>query len=405
MTDIGWIADALADARDRDTSVVLASVVRTEGSTYRRAGARLLVGADGATRGVVSGGCLEPDLALRAGEVLAGGAPALVTYDTRAGDDVVWGLGLGCNGRVDVLLEPLVGQALARAAALYVRCRDLDGPAVLSTVFAAPAGAGAQPGDRVLVPAAGDDATVPHATAMAGDGAPDAMPRSLRDVLARDARAALRSGRSTVARYGVGIAVGRPNAAPPADCAVEVLHEVLRPPIALLVCGAGPDAGPLVRAAAALGWRVTVADDRPGHARPARFPEAAGLVLDPAAPATARGRGRRAPARAAAVVMTHHYARDRAHLAALLATDVAYVGVLGPRRRTARLLADLGAPEAMPRLHAPVGLDLGAETPEEIALAIVAEVAAAVNGRPAAPLRARAGGIHDAALPALSPAA
>ncbi|CAA9314538.1 MAG: Xanthine and CO dehydrogenases maturation factor, XdhC/CoxF family, partial [uncultured Gemmatimonadaceae bacterium] len=154
MADIGWVAATLADVAARGGAMVLATVVRTEGSTYRRAGARMLVAADGRTVGAVSGGCLEADLALHARDALAAGAAALVTYDSRADEDLVWGLGLGCDGRVDVLLEPLASGSLAAATALYTRCLELDAPATLATVIAvsAPAPAGApRPGDRLLV--------------------------------------------------------------------------------------------------------------------------------------------------------------------------------------------------------------------------------------------------------------
>ena len=402
MADLWWVADALADAGARDAAVVLATVVRTEGSTYRRAGARMLVTADGRTVGAVSGGCLEADLALRARDALAGGAPALVTYDTRADEDLVWGLGLGCNGRVDVLLEPLAGDRLTAAATLYARCRDLDRPAVLATVLSGQGPVGVRPGDHLLVSE--------NAVFDAGLRDRGAASGALRDAVADDARGALRSGRSIVRQYAstgapAGEPAERPAGAPrgvlpgavgrDAD-PIDVLHEVLEPPVTLLVCGAGPDAVPVARLAASLGWRVTVADDRVGHARADRFPGAAVRLLSPNEPATAAWPGGRPPSRAAAVVMSHHYERDRSHVAALLATDVAYLGVLGPRRRTARLLADLGAPQAAAaRLHAPVGLDLGAETPEEIALAIVAEVAGVLSARPATSLRGRLSGIHE----------
>ena len=363
MRDVALIAHALADAEARGEPVVLATVVRTEGSTYRRAGARMLLRRDGTTVGVVSGGCLEADLAARVDDLLAAGRPELVTYDTRSDEDLVWGLGLGCNGRVDVLLEPLGREAVARAARVHAWCRDVSAPAVLTTVIAADAGA--RVGDRVMVTESGGHA----ALGLDLDAAPP-------ELLA-DAWEALAARSSTVRAYG----------------AIEVVHEVVAPPISLLVCGAGVDAVPLVRLAVGLGWRVTVSDHRSGHARPDRFPGAAVRHLDGDVAAADLARGCDA-----AVVMSHHYERDVLYVQALLAASVPYVGVLGPRRRTERMVAELGVSDAdAARLYAPVGLDIGAETPDEIALAIVAEVQAVKAGRAGGPLRQRPGGIHDGA--------
>ena len=170
-----------------------------------------------------------------------------------------------------------------------------------------------------------------------------------------------------------------------------MVHEVLSPPLSLLVYGAGADAVPLVRLAAGHGWHVTVVDHRPLHARPERFPGATVLLADGAAPPVEVGRGCDA-----AVVMSHNFERDLVQVRALLAAGVAYVGVLGPRRRTLRMIDDLSVSEAdAARLYAPVGLDIGAETPDEIALAIVAEVQAVKSRRRGAPLRERPGAIHE----------
>ena len=369
MRDFALIADALAAAEARAEAVVLATVVRTEGSTYRRAGARMLLRRDGTAVGAVSGGCLEADLRARVEELLAAGRPELVTYDTRSGDDLVWGLGLGCNGRADVLLEPLEGEAVARAARLHAWCRDLAAPAVLTTVVAADAGAPARVGDRLVV----SPSPAPLALGLdPGEAPPE---------LVADAWEALAAGRSVVRSYG----------------ALEVVHEVMMPPVSLLICGAGTDAVPVARLAAGLGWRVTVVDHRPDRARADAFSGVTVRLAESDVTDEARDVD-------AAVVMSHHYERDRAYVKGLLAAGVRYVGVLGPRRRTERIVEELGVGEAdAARLHAPVGLDIGAETPDEIALAIVAEIQAVTAGRRGGPLRERLGGIHDQ-RPAAAPA-
>jgi xanthine/CO dehydrogenase XdhC/CoxF family maturation factor len=176
-----------------------------------------------------------------------------------------------------------------------------------------------------------------------------------------------------------------------------VFLESIRPPVALAIFGAGDDAQPLARIAMELGWRVTVADPRPSKPTPDRFPGAAGFVLGPAEELVARA----SPAPGSlAVVMTHHYRHDLPLLRHLLPLPLAYLGLLGPRVRADRLLAEVAAgglaitPSMRSRLHAPVGLDLGADSPEEVALSIIAEMRASLAGRDARPLRERSLPIH-----------
>ena len=361
MRDFTLISDALAGAAASGEPVVLATVVHTEGSTYRRAGARMLLRRDGTTVGAVSGGCLEADIAARVDDLLAAGRPELVTYDTRSGEDLIWGLGLGCNGRVDVLLEPVAGEALARASELHARCGDLTAPVALTTVIAVDGEAGARIGDRLMITEDGRPVALGLVLAAA---APE---------LLADAREALAAGRSALRAYG----------------ALVVVHEVIAPPPSLLVCGAGADAVPLARLAAGLGWRVAIVDHRPNHARADRFPGATVSLLAGDFAENARGVD-------AAVVMSHNYERDLGYVRELVAAGVPYVGVLGPRRRTERLVDDLGMDAAdAARLHGPVGLDIGAETSDEIAVSIIAEIQAVRTGRHGGQLRERAGAIHD----------
>jgi xanthine dehydrogenase accessory factor len=379
VRDLALIAGALAECEARGEPAVLATVVRTEGSTYRRVGARALLRADGTIAGAVSGGCLEADLAARVDGLLATGRAEVVTYDTRAADDLVWGLGLGCNGRVDVLLEPLAGDTLARSRRLYARCRDLAAHAVLTTVIAAPSEARLRVGDRLLLTESGQP--------LASNMAPDALPW---DLIA-DAREALATRRSALRAYG---------SAADGVGGIVVVHELLSPPLSLVVVGAGADAVPLVRLAAQLGWRVTVVDHRMSLARAERFPGATVMLADSDARSAEVSHGCDA-----AVVMSHNYQRDLVHVRALLAAGVAYVGVLGPRRRGLQMIADLRVSEPdTARLYAPAGLDIGAETPDGIAHAIVAEVMAVKSRRNGAPLRERPGAIHDEA-PIMDPVA
>ena len=344
-------------------SGVVVTIVRAEGSTYRRAGARMLVGEDGAIAGSISGGCLEADAVERALVVMRTGAPAVAAYDTRSEGDVVWGHGLGCAGLVEVLIEPAAGSGLE----FVRRCERERQPGGVATVFRVEGAARARVGGRVEVDDTGERASGIECAALAAR-------------LAEDAGDAMRSGRSRSLEYDV--EEGR----------VAAFVEAVRPPVALVVFGAGHDAAPVTRIAREVGWRVTVVDHRPALARGERFPAAAEVVC--ARPEAARERIV-VDAETAAVVMTHNYLVDLALLEWLLETPAFYVGALGPRRRAGRLLAELGRDAEPERLYGPAGLDLGAETPEEIALAIVAEAKAAHARCTAAPLRDRRSAIHS----------
>jgi xanthine/CO dehydrogenase XdhC/CoxF family maturation factor len=353
LRDLLEAFDALAA---RGETGVLATVVHVEGSTYRRAGARALLLPDERVVGLLSGGCLEGDLLERAREVRATGAAVRVRYDHRGEDDLLWGLGLGCAGLVDVLLQPV-----SRAEPGPIpRLREAtlgQGPAALAIVVAREG--------EVAPPLGG---TLELSAAERGE------------ILAR--------GRArTRWREGQGFRV-------------ELLEEALAPPVPLWIFGAGPDVVPVVRLAAALGFAARVVDPRPSPARPDAFPGAALVLACPPDEAPAR---LLITPESVAVVMTHHYLHDKALLGWLLATPVRYLGVLGPRRRTEDLLRDLCAEglalgeDALERVHGPAGLDLGAEGPEEIALALLAEIQAVLAGRPGGPLRERKGPIHDPA--------
>lgn len=333
LTDILEAIDALAA---RGEPMALATIVATRGSTYRRAGARLLVPAEGEPIGNISGGCLEGDVARIGREVIADGTPRTVSFDLSADDDAVWGYGLGCNGSFELYVEPTAG---AREAAAALRAALGGEPTVLSTVIAGP---------RIGTRWSGTDGA---AGAALHDGTPH-----VEDVTGE-----------------------------------RIFREPMQPPLHLVVCAAGHDAIPLVRQATELGWRVTVADVRRQLLTADRFPGADRFVdADPerAADATA------ADSRTAVVLMSHNYLRDIAYLRAFLDAPLAYLGALGPRGRTEQMLGEIGRPEAIDRVHAPAGLDIGAEGPEEVARAIVAEILAVTRGRSGGPLRDRRGPIH-----------
>jgi len=308
--------------RQTGRPLALATVVCTAGSTYTKPGQRMLITEWGDYQGLISGGCLEGDLALHAGQVITSGEPRIVTYDLRGEDDAVFGLGIGCDGLLRVLLQRLLPADGFEPFARIVEILRGDAPARCAVVLA-------DHGDLRV--------GTTLLSAKPGDGWPDLA-------------------------------------------TAEVLDTMLRPLPRLLVLGAGPDALPIVTQADALGWRVTLVDHRPAHLERPGFHAAESRVCVPAEElATAIA----LPVYAAALVMSHHLATDRSYLAALAGSAVPYIGLLGPAGRRDRLLRALGGVAGLleGRLHGPAGLDIGADSPESIALSILAQVHALTGRR------------------------
>src|SRR5205809_3488657 len=365
LTEILDAIDRFAAARE---PMALATIVGVRGSTYRRQGARLLLTRSQQMVGNISGGCLEGDVMVVADEVMTSGQARLVTYDLTADDDVVWGLGLGCNGAVDIFVEPV--DPSAEIFTLYRRA-IADGRAVAAVPVLSGAAPGA--GRRVAVWADGARiGTLGEAT--------------------RDDRAA-RAGTAGVEEGASGIF-----SLPGSAGAVQAFVEVLRAPIRLVVCGAGHDAVPVVQLAAQMGWRVVVVDSRERFLTRDRFPGARQFIK--ADPTSAPDR---VPMddRTYVVIMTHNYLHDRDLLHGFLRTGAGYLGMLGPRIRTEKILDELRrdgvtmSDRDRGRIFGPLGLDIGGETPEEIARAIVGEIQAVESGRRGGFLRERKGPIHD----------
>jgi xanthine/CO dehydrogenase XdhC/CoxF family maturation factor len=279
MHEIDRIIQAVQSVIDAGKRGIVVTIIATRGSTYRRAGARAVIAEDGESFGTISGGCLERDLGERARALLEDFRPRVITYDASRADDVIFGLGLGCRGETEMLVEPF---------------------------------------DREHPP---------------------------------------------------GILDFRWNGRQPVEWKTgEHLVEVIRPPRAVLIFGGGRDVEPVARIAEQIGWNATIVGPR--------------QPFDPTL-------------YDAAVIMTHNFMQDLELLEALLPSPIAYLGLLGPKSRGDDLLARAGLPAG--RLQYPIGLDLGAETPEEIALSIVAEIQAALSERSARPLGAAGGPIHSPA--------
>ena len=348
------VLDFLARAATAGKRAALATVVRVRGSAYRHEGAKLVVAEDGSTAGNVSGGCLEQDVREVASEVIRTGEPQLRSYCSSADEIAAWDLGVGCEGRVDVYVEP--AEARPRERAL------LDGrkPFAICTLLVARKGEGR-----------GSIVTSERAEGDLGS-------KDLNTRATAQARELIETGESRIHEVA-----GR-----------SVFIDVLTPPPQLVVLGAGDDARPLVRFASDVGFRVVVVDRRPGYLTAERFPAAAALVES-----TGDDLGAALPldAESYAVVMNHNFADDQAYLRTLLRTPTAYIGMLGPRQRTERILRNLaaeGSPVDEARVYGPVGLDIGTDGAEQVALAVIAEILAARSGRRARSLRERRAAIH-----------
>ena len=332
--------------------IALATVVRIDGSSYRRVGAKLLIEDGGPTLGGVSGGCLEAEVREVGLAVLRDGQCRLRQYRTGADDDVVWGFGLGCDGTIEILVQPLTGDTRE----VLGRVRELlsgDRPFAVSTVLNGDAA-----GRVVLVDP---------------DGVGDGWTARLDRDLAARSEECLDRGQST--QWG--------------EDSERVFTEVYEPPPHLVIFGAGDDAMPLTEFATRIGFRVTLIAHRQAYLQPERFPQATHLVTRRPEEGV---HGILFGPEAYAVVMTHSFADDLEWVDHLLRTDVAYVGLLGPQTRTDKILERIGD-EGTDCVFGPVGLDIGADGPEQIALCIVAELLAVRSSRVPGHLRQREGAV------------
>jgi xanthine/CO dehydrogenase XdhC/CoxF family maturation factor len=335
----------------------------------------MLVSETGASTGTVSAGCLESDVIEHAKRVIRTGRAKLVEYDTASsGEEMAWGLGLGCDGTVRVLVEPLpvsspYMEALRRSLAVQADAA----PAVVATVYhcapseRAPSQTSLAVGSRLFI----DEE---------GRASQDTMSNRAAAILEAEVRSLVAGGRTCTTAIEVD-GVG-----------AEVFIEHLVPRVSLVVFGAGPDALPVVELARELGWRTEVVDPQARPATRSRFAVADRVTL--ARPEHVSAQVSITP-RTITLLMSHNYSHDLTMLEFLLSSPARYIGVMGPRQRTERMLGELGASRAAAdRLHAPAGLDIGAEGPQEITLSIIAEMRAVLDGRGGGMLREHRGAIH-----------
>ena len=367
MKELQDIVKAFDHAQKAGKQTALATVVHVEGSSYRRAGARMMVTDDGQLTGAISGGCLEGDALRKARLVMAQQKPMLVTYDTTDEDDAKLGVGLGCNGIIHILIEPIDPSSSNNPIALFKQFLSKREPVVLITIFTLNDKQAAQPGTCALM---NKDEQVTGAF-------PDS---TIEDAVLIDAKDVLKNGNSVTKTYIY-------------EDRFTCFIELLQPAVSLIVVGAGNDAIPLTKLAAVLGWQITVIDGRANYIVPERFPLADKLIVTKPDDALSK---LSLDDRTVFVLMTHNYNYDIAMLKRLLPLQLPYIGALGPKKRLNRILDELReegtiiTDEQLKSIYGPAGLDVGSENSEEIALSIIAEIQAVLAKRNGLSLRYKA---------------
>ncbi|MDB5240223.1 MAG: XshC-Cox1 family protein [Spirosoma sp.] len=368
MKEIKAIVNAFDALDHQQTRAALATVVRVEGSSYRRTGARMLIADNGRWVGGISGGCLEGDALKRARLAIAQAKPTLVTYDTTDDDAYQIGVGLGCNGIIDVLITPLDASTPQPVQLLKNAVAQPRQIQVLLTVVGTTSGSSGLGLGATLAYASRDSLDV-----LADAAAADQLDETIRQHLATQ-----KSGSCTVELTDGQV--------------LDLFVEVLVPVPHLVLMGQQYDVYPLVRLINELGWQATVVAN-PQKVTQALFAEATAIVPPD------QFNSITFDAQTALILMAHDYKTDKYNLPKALATEAPFIGMLGPRKRSEKIFNELTAEGLFTgetsRIHAPVGLDVGAATPEEIALSIVAEVRAVLSGREGMSLRLRNAPIHE----------
>lgn len=377
MKEIKQIIQAYEQACTDRQKVALATVVHVEGSSYRAPGARMLIREDGMLVGAISGGCLEGDALRKALMVMIQEKPLLTTYDTSDEDDAFIGVGLGCNGIIRVLIEPINSEDEMNPIMLLKTVIQNRQPSILITFFSLHNKWSEDQGTRLLL--------------RKGDVLKqrETIPIDL-EVIVRETEGIFKTKNSIFIQYpplenGVG------------NEALTAFMEYIEPTLSLVVAGAGNDVLPLVQFAEILGWNVTLVDGRPSYASAQRFPACRLIVSNPEQALN----NVVIDDKTAIVLMTHNYGYDKGILRTLSTNQaLSYIGMLGPKKKLEKMMKELeeeGREISSKLLHiySPVGLDIGAETSEEIALSIIAEIKAVFSSRTGGFLRDLAGSIHD----------
>jgi xanthine dehydrogenase accessory factor len=379
MKELSNIVHEYAKLDFTQRRAALATVVKVRGSSYRSPGARMLITDDGKWVGSISGGCLEGDALRKARHVMTTQVPVTVTYDTREESNQNLGIGLGCNGVIDVLIEPIDPTDTNNPVRFFQTIMAMNTPVALATVFASiPHAHCPMPfpdpiGQKMLITLG--DTQVHNFT--------DA---DLASRVADDLIQIFETKRSEAKTYTVN------------GNDTEIFVELIQPTISLILFGGGFDARPVSQLAKSLGWQVTVTDECVAHIAPLFFPAADNLCL---CQRDFIDRDFNITPYTACVLMSHNYEYDRDVLRKLLKSEAPYIGILGPRKRFDKMLDEFNregitlATTDLHRIHAPIGIDIGAEAPDEIAVSIIAEIQCKFANRSGGFLKYRTGPIHQ----------
>ncbi len=366
------IVKAYDEAVQSEKNVALASLVHLDGSSYRRPGARMLVNDEGELTGAISGGCLEGDALRKAMYALSQQRSMLVTYDTSDEDDMTIDIQLGCAGVIQVLFEPIDPTKQDNPIQLIRKALAIRQEAVMVTLFNLSNKHADQPGTCLLMESNG---TISGAIPIQG----------MEKIVMEDVQLVMRNKKSLFREYQAD------------GISMTAFIEFLQPSISLVVVGAGNDAVPMMQIADTLGWDVRIVDGRNTHARPERFVAACQVLVSK--PEVLLDQ-LHIDSSTVFVTMTHNYNYDISILKALLPTQTPYIGMLGPQKKLDRMLDELRQEgiqldEAMlSKVYGPTGLEIGAETPEEIALSIIAEIQAVMEGKQGGMLKHKPDVIH-----------
>ena len=377
MKEIRDILNAFDEAQKLGKQTALATVVHVEGSSYRRPGARMLIEDDGQLTGAISGGCLEGDALRKALLVMTEKRSRLVTYDTMDDDDAKFGVGLGCNGIIQVLIEPIDIADPDNPIQYLKAVNEKRQKGVLITLFSLQDKKDPQYGTCLLLKEDGD--VIDHTPV-------------LKDVLLVDANDALINQTTSFKNYISD------------NHNLTAFIEVIKPPAAVIIIGAGNDVMPVVNMADILGWEATVVDGRANYAKKERFVSACQVLVSKPEQVLEQID---IDEQTVFLLMTHNYNYDMAMLRQLLQKNIAYIGMLGPKKKRERMLNELKeeglnfTEQQLSVLHSPVGLDIGAETSEEIALSILAEIKALFAGKDVQSLRTLKEVIHPRSATAI----
>jgi xanthine/CO dehydrogenase XdhC/CoxF family maturation factor len=372
MQEIISIIKAYQQAVAGGKKTALATVVHVEGSSYRRPGARMLITEDAEITGSISGGCLEGDAFRKALHVILSDKAMLVTYDTADEDDAKFGMGLGCQGVIQVLIEPLQGERGTAIIELLQKATASRQYASLVTFFSMSDKKAPQYGSCYLL-------TEKNETI-------GSLPVLSKDVIDEEARQVIAQCKSSFKKYEIG------------QQEIIVFTELIQPPVSLVVVGAGNDVIPVVKMAEMLGWQSTVLDGRPMYASRERFPMPSCQVFHSKADQILERV--QIDARTVFVLMSHNYNYDLAVLKVLLNHPTTYIGVLGPHKKMKMMMDELAengivlTDKQKEAIHGPVGLHIGAETAEEIAVSIIAEIQAKLTATDTRPLKEKQDAIH-----------